>query len=132
MASEGGEVKELEKDIQKKILIWLGLKGIFAWTNKTQGTFDPVRRVFRTSNQLKGVPDILGVLPDGRFLGIEVKRKGGIVSPEQSAFIGKASRLGALCFVAYSVDDVIQNLKSYVNKPPKSVAEATAPTLTGP
>lgn len=125
-------MKELEKDIQKKILIWLGLKGIFAWTNKTQGTFDPIRKVFRTSNQLKGVPDILGVLPDGRFLGIEVKRKGGIVSPEQSAFIGKASRLGALCFVAYSVDDVIQNLKSYVAKPPTPSTHPKAPALKGP
>lgn len=98
----------LEKDIQKKILQWLQFNGIFCWSNKTQGTFDPKRKVFRTSTQLKGVPDILGVLPDGRFLGIEVKRPGGKVSDEQVDFMVRANLRGAFAFVAYSLEDAIE------------------------
>lgn len=101
----------LEKETQKKILQWLGYKGFFAWTNKTQGTFDPTRKVFRKNkNQLNGVPDILGILPDGRFLGIEVKRKPRKPGQDQIDFINKATSKGAMCFVAYSLEDVESRL----------------------
>ena len=113
-------MSELESAIQKKILHWLGYRGIFAWTNKTQGTFDPKRGAFRKTNQLKGVPDILGVLPDGRFLGIEVKRKGNKPTQEQLDFIHKANLKGALCFVAYSVEDVAIRLEPQIIAPKRS------------
>lgn len=104
----------LEKEIQAKIMQWLEYNKIFAWVNKTQGTFDPVRKTFRKNKKLlKGVPDILGILPDGRFLGIEVKRPGGKVSPEQLDFIEKANGLGGVCFVAFSLEDVIGDYRLY-------------------
>ena len=99
----------LEKYTQEKILQWLAYKKIFAWANKTQGTFDPKRKVFRTNKkQLKGVPDILGILPDGRFLGIEVKRRPNILSPDQIAFRIRAKASNAVCLVAYSLEDVTE------------------------
>jgi hypothetical protein len=98
----------LEKDTQKKILQWLQHNRIFAWSNKTQGTFDPKRGAFRRTNQLKGVPDILGILPDGRFLGIEVKRHPNKPSLEQIEFLDKAHALGALSFIAYDLEDVME------------------------
>lgn len=127
-----GQMSELESAIQKKILHWLGYRGIFAWTNKSQGTFDPKRGAFRRTNQLKGVPDILGVLPDGRFLGIEVKRKENKPSPEQLDFIAKANQSGAFCFVAYSVEDVSNRLEPKVIAPkrpnrPKVADSGNAP-----
>jgi hypothetical protein len=54
----------------------------------------------------KGQPDILGQLRDGRLLAIEVKRPSGVVSPEQQAFLSRASENGAVAFVARSVADV--------------------------
>ena len=53
------------------------------------------------------MPDVLGILPDGRFLGIEVKSKNGKQSYYQRAFQDKCDRLGALYILAYSLDDVI-------------------------
>ncbi len=65
---------------------------------------------------LKGVPDILGVLPDGRFLGIEVKSPQGFCSKEQIEFIEQASFFGGIAFVAKSLDDVKARLVDYVVK----------------
>lgn len=109
----------LESEIQAKIMQWLEYNKIFAWVNKTQGTFDPARKKFRrNSKQLKGVPDILGILPDGRFLGIEVKRKGGKLRPEQAEFITNGNKRGAVCFVAYSLEDVLWVLVPIKSKAP--------------
>jgi penicillin-binding protein-related factor A (putative recombinase) len=79
----------------------------FFWV-KSQGTYDPVRKIFRNNRsrwEIKGVSDILGVWK-GRFIAIEVKSKTGVVSPEQKAFIDDVNRLGGIGFVARNVDDV--------------------------
>jgi Holliday junction resolvase len=55
--------------------------------------------------QKAGVPDIIACL-NGRFVGIEVKRPGGIVSPLQQYNIDEIHRSGGVAFVAYSVEDV--------------------------
>ena len=95
-----------EGDIQKGILELLFWKGIFAWRNNTTGVYDPTRKSFRKSNNLLGVSDILGILPDGRFLAIEVKSKVGRVSLEQTTFLENINRNGGLAFVARSISDV--------------------------
>ena len=53
---------------------------------------------------LPGAPDIIGILPDGRFLGIEVKIPKGRVSEDQEAFRAAAIRSGALVFTAWGLD----------------------------
>lgn len=54
-----------------------------------------------------GMPDVLGQLPGGRLLAIEVKRPSGKVTDDQAAFIERANYGGALAFVARSVSDVL-------------------------
>lgn len=54
-----------------------------------------------------GCPDVLGQLPDGRALGIEVKRPSGKLTADQDAFITRANKHGALMFVARSGADVL-------------------------
>jgi hypothetical protein len=53
-----------------------------------------------------GAPDILGQMPDGRVLALEVKRPSGRVRPEQAVFIGRVIGAGGLGAVVRSVDDV--------------------------
>lgn len=96
----------LERDIQKAILDYLHSVPIYCWTNKTQGTYDPHKKIFRRNTTKKGISDILGVLPDGRFLAIEVKSKSGRLSPEQAEFIDRVNDLGGLAFVARSLEEV--------------------------
>jgi hypothetical protein len=66
-----------EKQIENQILTYLRNKGIFVWKNQSTGVFDPTKKVFRKSSNphhISGVSDILGILKDGRFLAIEVKK----------------------------------------------------------
>jgi len=86
-----------EQDIQRDILDYLKARGVVAWKNHID------RR--RYSVGKNGAPDIVGYLPGGRFLGIEVKKPGGNVRPAQDEFIERAVVSGACAFIAYSLDD---------------------------
>jgi len=57
-----------------------------------------------------GLPDITGVLKDGRGFWIEVKTERGYLSDHQSRFIQNINASGGLAFVARSIDDVIEKL----------------------
>lgn len=57
-----------------------------------------------------GCPDILGQMPGGRLLAIEVKRPSGKVTGDQAAFLDRAGHYGALAFVARSVSDVLEHI----------------------
>jgi hypothetical protein len=102
--------KPLEKYIQAQIMAYLNYRHIFAWVNKTQGTYNAKRGVFIKTQMKKGVSDILGILPDGRFMAIEVKRLGGKLSPEQETFLGDINKRGGLAFKADNVQVVADML----------------------
>jgi len=87
-----------EKDITHQIRSVLKTFGIFHW------------KVWQGMGSAPGVPDIVGILKDGRFLGIEVKTQNGRLSPHQERFIQNINDAGGLAFVARSVDDVIEKL----------------------
>lgn len=59
-----------------------------------------------------GCPDVLGQLPGGRVLGIEVKRPSGRLTADQAAFIERANHSGALMFVARSGGDVLDKISA--------------------
>jgi hypothetical protein len=102
-----------EKAIENHILRWLNITGIFAWKNQSIGIFDPVKKIYRRSNNpfhIKGVSDILGILADGRLLAIEVKSKTGKPSVEQIEFIKKINNSGGKAFIARSLEDVQEEL----------------------
>jgi len=101
-----------ETDIQKSILLYLDAHDITAWRNNSGSV-----RVKGGYMHLSptGTPDIVGYLPDGRFLGIEVKRPGEDRTPAQVAFAINAEACGALCFVARSVEDVEKLLLPLTN-----------------
>lgn len=87
-----------ERDITIQIRNYLKIKRIFHW------------KAWQGLGSEKGVPDILGVLPGGKALMIEIKTEKGRVSEQQEAFIEKARKLGAVAFVARSVNEVMQVL----------------------
>lgn len=74
------------------------MSGIFTW-KQWQGPM----------SQPRGVSDILGILPDGRFLAIEVKTRTGRVSEYQASFLYEITKNGGVAFVARSVEDVIEH-----------------------
>ena len=101
-----------EKEIQNAILDYLAhCPGKF-WTNASTGIYDPVKKCFRRTPRhfVAGVSDILGVLPDGTFVAIEVKTAKGRVSENQKKFLEDIQRCNGIAFVARSIDDVRERL----------------------
>ena len=102
----------LEKGIENAILRFLNKIGVYCWKNQSVGIYDPVKKIYRKSNNaahIKGVSDILGVI-EGRFLAIEVKSAKGVVSPEQRIFLTRINQEGGIAFVARNVDQVAREL----------------------
>ena len=112
------------------VIIVVIVIGIFVWKNQSTGLFDPTRKVFRKSNNphhISGVSDILGILKDGRFLAIEVKKPyvskktlkfkyrtqeelQKLASVDQVNFLEKIRLSNGVSFYADSLDVVEQQL----------------------
>ena len=87
-----------EKTIERQIRNYLTSVG--AWHIKTHGN------MFSRA----GTPDILACV-NGKFVAIEVKRPGGIMSALQKANIERIRQAGGVAFIAYNVEDVEGNLQ---------------------
>lgn len=94
--------KTIEKHIENQIKRYLDRLGV--WYMKVHGSM----------YQRAGVPDIIACV-DGRFVGIEVKRPGGVVSPLQQLNIDDINRSGGYAFVAYNVEDVQRKISELRN-----------------
>ena len=83
---------KLEQKIQKEILDYLDAIGAH------------VAKISKTNRD--GWPDIMGVLPGGKAIAIEVKRPGEDPSDLQAFHLDEIGARGALAFTARSVRDV--------------------------
>lgn len=89
-----------ESGVLKGCLATLEAFGVYAWRNNTTGVYDPSRSVFRTFAGLKGVSDILGILPWGRLIAVETKRPAipaidqaaGRLTADQREFLAAVNR----------------------------------------
>ncbi len=95
----------LEADVQRKILTFLEREGVFHWRQNVGGLRDAEGR--RVQFGILGLADIIAIQPGtGRFLAIEVKRRGGRLSPKQRRFQERVEAAGGLYVLAMSVEDV--------------------------
>jgi ribosomal protein L32E len=108
---ERGKPKVSEAEIQRSILGYLKLKGIFAW-RQNSGSFrmenNGKSRFVRAG--FTGISDIIGIMPDGTFLAIEVKRPGNVATLDQRAFLDAVRANCGDAFVATSIEDVRREL----------------------
>jgi len=93
-----------EIELQREILSYLSARGICAW----RANSGYVKKNVKLSPD--GTPDVIGYLPDGRFLGIEVKLPGKKLRNSQELWLAKAEWAGCAVLVAYSVEDVAEML----------------------
>lgn len=95
-----------EAEIKREIVKYLRTRGhmVIPYRNvgirKANGNFIPT--------QLLGVADLLGLTKEGKFFAIEVKRPGGVLTNNQTAFLSAVRFFKCKGFVAYSVDDVMK------------------------
>jgi len=108
----------LEEHIVAEILTRLGYAGIKAF-RVTERIPRRVRGRIRGRTSTPGIPDIMGWVRVkhgfNRFespvpLFVEVKRPGGKIRPAQERFIREAKADGCVAFVAYSWEDVENEL----------------------
>jgi hypothetical protein len=113
-----------EAELLKTALAILRAHGIFAWRNNTAAWFpegkDGRRRCVRCG--LPGSSDILGLLPDGRFLGLEIKRKGERPRPDQVEFMRQINMSNG---VAFWIDEVrhLEKVLPYILKGARMAAD---------
>lgn len=101
-----------EKDIERAICDLLAARNFFFWKNPQAGYFDARVGRFRKHTSpyvMRGTPDII-IVYKGQFIGLEVKAKKGIQSPDQREFEEKCQKNGGRYFIVRSVEDVMKAL----------------------
>jgi hypothetical protein len=86
--------------IKTAILRYLERRGFFAWNNTTGAVQIRPGKFLRFGKV--GSSDIIGILPDGRFLAVETKAPAGRLSAEQKIFMEKVQGEGGLATIARS------------------------------
>ena len=102
-----------ETALVKTCLDHLRLRGVLAWRNNTAGIrrVDRRGRAFWSFHGLRGAADILGVLPGGRFLAVEVKRPGNHPTEAQRAFLDGVRDAGGAALCVHSVEELVVQLQ---------------------
>ena len=115
-----------ETDLVRACLDWLALHRIKAWRMNNTGIFDPVKKIHRRFHGLRGVSDILGILPQtvrldggdeetfGNFLAIEVKKPGEKPRPDQQAFLQDIRAAGGIALCVHSLDELEEQLRPFL------------------
>ncbi|KKM77534.1 hypothetical protein LCGC14_1369090 [marine sediment metagenome] len=99
--------KQTETQLVRVCLEWLSMEGVLAWRQNTGAwvsTYKGKRSVVRYG--IPGMSDILGVLPDGRFLAIECKLPGREATIEQERFHARIDASGGLGIVVHTLDEL--------------------------
>jgi hypothetical protein len=94
-----------EIDIVNACLTLLQLRKVFAWrVNSGAVTFEKGHKRYfvQFARGAKGISDIIGLLPGGRFLAVEVKRPGNKPSADQECFLAQIQASGGLGIVVTS------------------------------
>ena len=107
-----------EGRIKAEILEYLKVRGFLAWNNPTGAVRVAPNRWLHFG--LKGSADILGILPGGWFLAVEVKAPNGRLSPEQGEFLETVKKLGgfAVCVRGWQELDEALRAAGFVNDGP--------------
>ena len=99
--------KESEGKIQLDILKYLRKENVMCWRQGNHALYDTKTNTYRENPYaMRGVPDIICILEEGTFCGIEVKTKTGRQSADQKFFEKRCDSRGALYHVVRSLEDV--------------------------
>lgn len=95
-------VKISEAQVQKTILEWLQVHGIFNFRTNNIGV--PLGNGKFRPSPVRGLPDII-VVWHGEFIGLEVKSRTGKQSDFQKEFQKNVTEAGGLYYVVRSIED---------------------------
>lgn len=105
-----------ESQIQKEILDYLKLRRVLCFKHRNVGIKKPNGSYIPLAFGEKGISDIIGCLPNGKFLAIEVKQPKGRASPEQLDFLARLNAQGGVGFIAHSLDEAMEWMEPILHK----------------
>jgi hypothetical protein len=101
-------MRESEADIKRAIRDYLELKGYVVVPVRNVGIRKPDGAFIPLPKGDRGISDIIACSPAGRFIAIEVKKKGNKPTAEQLEFLDSVHRKLGLGLVVYSIDEVMK------------------------
>jgi hypothetical protein len=91
--------RPLEAEVQRACVALLESRGVFLWRNNSRVMKVPGKggrdRLMRMGGG-KGSPDLMGLLPGGRFIAVEVKRPGERPRPDQYDWLDRVRSAGGV------------------------------------
>jgi hypothetical protein len=102
-----------EQDLVRPALELLGLRGCFVFRNNSgvmAATSNGKRRFVRFGGA-PGASDILGLLPGGRFVCVELKRPGRRPTAKQKAFLAAVQALDGLALVVSDLAELDKQIR---------------------
>jgi hypothetical protein len=76
LCGRGKKNKKPEKLVEAECLLWMRSQGWKIEVYESKATFDPRRGIYRNQGVMAGTCDIMGVLPSGIAIAIELKAPG--------------------------------------------------------
>jgi len=99
--------KVSEQNIQKEIFDYLKSKNFIVFKHRNVGIFvQKTGKYIPLPTGEHGISDVIGCSPSGRFIAVEVKKKGGKPSDHQIEFLRRIKASGGIAILAYSLDEV--------------------------
>lgn len=98
-----------ERTVQNAILLWLRANGCLVAVTDAGAAYRA--GAFFGDAIPRGWPDITGLLPDGRFIGVEVKAPGGRQSLAQKAMEQEIRERNGIYVLAFGIDDVRREIE---------------------
>jgi hypothetical protein len=102
-------MKIKETDLKRVVLHYLRLRyptGVFWIGNAGKRFYESKRKRYAVKVGPTGSPDVVGILPGGRYLGVECKIKPNKQTPAQLAWQKAVDAAGGIYILAYSIEDV--------------------------
>ena len=91
--------------MKARALVLLSEHGCFVWNNPT-GVATPLGRSDTVRYGTPGAADIVGLLPDGRFLAVEIKTGSGRLSRVQKLWRARCLAVNGVYWVVRSLDQL--------------------------
>ena len=104
------KIEASEKEIQNTIIEWLNAKRIFCYRQNSGSFIDKAKHYYKFAS-IDGLPDIV-VIVRGRYIGLEVKRKGGKQRDSQIETERAIKNAGGNYFTVYSLEEAMASIES--------------------
>lgn len=100
-------------NLTKLVIDLLTLHNCHVWRQNTIPVYDNFRKAYRANNTKKGVADVIGITPEGRFIGIEIKVGKDKQSADQMKFQAEVEKRKGIYTIIKTSEDANNFVKRY-------------------